>query len=109
MALLTEFRVNHSTIPEGMYCYALRHKEGFGLPCTIENNVKVDYFGAVIVAEPLDFGDKDYMYVGYDDFTGEHLIVSKYTEKMETEEIFEYNSFHYVPVWSFNQEEKEMS
>lgn len=79
-----------------------------------EQNVAVNYFGAVIVTAPFDFGNEDYMPVSYEDFgfTGEHLTLSEYAEKMEkfqSEGIFEYNGFHYVPVRSFNQEEKDMS
>lgn len=114
MALFTEVRVDKDTIPDGMYCYDLRHGDDDGMPCTIEQNVTVNYFGAVIVSVPFDFGNEDYVPVSYDDFgfTGEHLTVSEYAEKMErfqSEGIFEYNGFHYVPIRSFNQEEKDMS
>lgn len=114
MALFTEVRVDKDTISDGMYCYDLRHGDDNGMPCTIEQNVTVNYFGAVIVSVPFDFGNEDYVPVSYDDFgfTGEHLTVSEYIEKMEKfqlEGVFEYNSFHYVPVQSFNQEEKDMS
>lgn len=84
------------------------------MPCTIEQNVSVNYFGAVIVSVPFDFANKDYVPVSYDDFgfTGEHLMVSEYVEKMaqfKSEEIFEYDGFRYVPVRSFNQEEIDMT
>lgn len=109
----TELCVDKDTIPFGMYCYDLRHGDD-GLPYMIKLNVIVNYFGAVIVSVPFDFGNKDYVSVSYDDFgfTGEHLMVSEYAERMERfqlEKIFEYNGFHYVPVRSFNQEEKDMS
>lgn len=114
MALFTELRVNKDTIPYGMYCYALRYGDDDGMPCTIEQNVIVNYFGTVIVSVPFDFENKDYIPVNYDDFgfTGEHLTISEYVEKMEKfqlEGVFEYNGFHYVPVRSFNQEERDMS
>ncbi len=114
MALFTELRVDKDTIPDGMYCYALRHGDDDGMPCTIEQNVTDNYFGAVIVMVPFDFGDEDYVPVSYDDFgfTGEHLTVSEYAVKMEkfqSEGIFEYNGFHYVPLRSFNQKEIDMS
>lgn len=53
------------------------------------------------------------MPVSYDnfEFTGEHLTVSEYAEKMEqfkSKGIFEYNGFHYVLVRSFYQEEIDM-
>lgn len=114
MALFTELRVDKDTIPDGMYCYALRHGDDEGMPCTIEQNVAVNYFGAVIVTVPFDFGNEDYVPVSYDDFgfTGEHLTVSEYSAKMEkfqSEGIFEYNGFHFVPLRSFNQKEIDMS
>jgi hypothetical protein len=114
IALFTELRVDKDTIPDGMYCYDLRHGDDEGMPCTMEQNVAVNYFVAVIVTAPFDFGNEDYMPVSYEDFgfTGEHLTLSEYAEKMEKfqpEGIFEYNGFHYVPVRNFNQEEKDMS
>lgn len=114
IALFTELRIDKDTVPDGMYCYALRHGDDDGMPCTIERSVKVNYFGAVIVSVPFDFGNEDYISVSYEDFgfTGEHLTVSEYAEKMEKFQsggVFEYNGFHYVPIRSFNKEEKEMS
>lgn len=114
MALFTELRVDKDTIPDGMYCYALPHGGDDRMPCTIEQNVTVNYFGAVIVSVLFDFGTEDYVPVSYDDFgfTGEHLTVGEYAKKMErfqSEGIFEYNGFNYVPLRSFNQEEIDMS
>lgn len=84
MALFTEVRVVKGTILDGMYCYDPRHGDNDGIPCTIEQNVAVNYFVAVIVSVPFDFGNEDYVPVSYDDFgfTGEHLTVSEYAEKM---------------------------
>lgn len=113
-ALFTDLRVEQGTVPDGMYCYALRHGDDDVFPCTVEEQVKVNYFGAVLLAEPLDFGGKDSIPVGYEDFgfTGERLNTRQFMEKMErfrTEGVFEYNGFHYLPVRTFNQEEKDMS
>lgn len=74
----------------------------------------VNYFGALTVSKSFEFGDKDYIAAGYDDFwsTEEHLTIREYMEKIKSskaQEIFEYNGFHYVAVRTFNQEEKDMS
>ena len=47
----TELRVDQKTVPEGMYCYELRHGDDDGFPVSIEGSVRVNYFGAVILAE----------------------------------------------------------
>ena len=60
MALFMELRVNKDTIPVGMYCYDLRHGDDDGMPCTIEQNVIVNYFGAVILSVLFDFRNEDY-------------------------------------------------
>lgn len=114
IALFTELRVDKDTVPEGMYCYALRHGDDDRMPCTIERKVGVNYFGAIIVSEPFEFENKDYIAVSYDDFwfTEEHLKISEYAEKIkqfQSKEVFEYNGFHYMPVRSFNQKEEDMS
>ena len=113
-ALFTDLRVEQGTVPDGMYCYALRHGDDDGFPCTIEEQVKVNYFGAVLLAEPLDFGGKDHIPVGYEDFgfTGERFNARQFMEKMErfkTEGVFEYNGFHFIPVRKFDQKERDMS
>lgn len=56
MALFTELRVDKNTIRDGMYCYELWHGDDDGMPCTIEQNVSVNYFGAVIMSVLFDFG-----------------------------------------------------
>ena len=36
VVLFTELRVGKETIPEGMYCYVMRHGDDGRMPCTIE-------------------------------------------------------------------------
>ena len=113
-ALFTDLRVEQGTVPDGMYCYALRHGDDDGFPCTVEEQVTVNYFGAVLLAEPLDFGGKKQIPVGYEDFafTGEHLTAGQFMEKMgrfKSEGVFEYNGFHFRPVRSFDRKEGGMS
>lgn len=114
LALFTDLRVDKETVPDGMYCYALRHGDDFGIPCSIEEKVAVNYFGAILTTEPFDFENRRYIEVKYEDFafTGEHLNIRQFKEKMErmkAGEIFEYQGFHYQPVRSFNRQERDMS
>lgn len=114
LALFTGLRPDKKSIPDGVYCYALRHGDDGGMPCSIEKSVAVNYFGTVVTTEPFDFGDKDYIPVKYDDFgfTGERLSIEQFVEKinkLETETVFEYQGLHYMPVRRFNQEERNMS
>ena len=83
-ALFTDLRVEQGTVPAGMYCYALRHGDDDSFPCTVEEQVTVNYFGAVLLAEPLDFGGKKQIPVGYEDFafTGERMNARQFMEKM---------------------------
>lgn len=54
--LYTICRVDRETLPEGWYCYDLRH-EDHGDFCTLENHVFVDHAGSVIVKDPIDIPD----------------------------------------------------
>lgn len=67
-ALFTGRRVDRATVPEGLYCYSLRHGGDMGFPVSIEEKVAVDYFGAVLTAEKFEFGNMDYLPLGYEDF-----------------------------------------
>lgn len=114
LALFTGLRPDKKPIPDGVYCYALRHGDDSGMPCSIEKSVAVNYFGTVVTTEPFDFGNKDYIPVKYDDFgfTGERLSIEQFVEKinkLKKEEAFEYHGLHYMPVRKFNQEEQNMS
>ena len=99
-ALFTGLRPDKNSIPDGMYIYALRHGDDFGIPCSIEKNVAVNYFGTVVTAEPFDFEDKDYIPVKYDDFgfTGECMDVLQFAEKMNKFKTGEVQEYCDIPV-----------
>ena len=52
-ALLSDWRVDASLLPEGMYHYDLRHGDGWGTPITLENHVRVNFFGTLLMTEPV--------------------------------------------------------
>jgi len=59
--LFTPLRIDRATVPDGFYCYDLRHADNDSIACTIENNVLVNYFGTILSEEPFDFGKNDYI------------------------------------------------
>ena len=84
----TELRVDKETVPEGMHCYELRHGDDDGVPVSVEENVRVNYFGAVILAEELELGEDKTLQFGYEDFgyTGEQVYLSQVQGKKPEEQ-----------------------
>ena len=75
----TELRVDKETVPEGMHCYELRHGDDDGFPVSVEESVRVNYFGAVLFTEALELGEEKALQFGYDDFafTGDQMYLSQ--------------------------------
>lgn len=75
----TELRVDKETVPEGMHCYELRHGDDDGFPVSVEESVRVNYFGAVLFTEALELGEEKALQFGYEDFafTGEQMYLSQ--------------------------------
>lgn len=72
--LLSEFRVDHKEDTEGKFLYDIRHSdEDSGEPSTLECNVIVNWFGTLIVDNPieeLENGSKEFLEIidyGYDE------------------------------------------
>ncbi|MBO5033749.1 MAG: hypothetical protein J6D08_18075 [Lachnospiraceae bacterium] len=84
-ALFTELRVDKSTIPEGVFCYALRHGDDDSYPATLENGVSVNYFGSVLLTEEIELDEMKMRSVGYEDFgyTGEEMKLSDFMEQQK--------------------------
>lgn len=76
--LFTKFRVDPATVPEGVYCYELRHGDDDSFPATIEKKVVVNYFGAILLTKEL-LKEEDYISLTYDNFsfTGETMTVQQ--------------------------------
>ena len=134
-ALFSNGRVDQDKLPEGLYAYDLRGGDDDpGAPVTVENRVVVNHAGSVILSEPLDFGEADYLALGEDmNFTGgeatlKHFFEQTHPEKVKkdrnTEEVEAEsvsfavccyygietgeNSFGYIASWSDGMELKEL-
>lgn len=134
-ALFSNGRVDRDKLPEGLYAYDLRGGDDDpGAPVTVENRVVVNHAGSVILSEPLDFGEADYLALGEDmNFTGgeatlKHFFEQTHPEKVKkdrnTEEVEAEsvsfavccyygietgeNSFGYIASWSDGMELKEL-
>lgn len=79
----TELRVDKEIVPEGMHCYELRHGDDDGFPASVEESVRVNYFGAVLFTETLELGEEKALQIGYEDFafTGEQMYLAQVQEK----------------------------
>ena len=92
-ALFSNSRITPKDIPQGLYCYDLRHSDDGDRFCTVEPRVAVNHGGSVITDEPLDFGEKGYIAFTEDtepNFLGQELTIAEYmrgefeqTEAME--------------------------
>ena len=86
-------RLTDADIPEGLYCYHLRHSDDGGKFCSVEPRVGVNHGGSVILKEPLDFGESGYIPLDEEtspNFSGEKENFSDFlsaTSPQETEEI----------------------
>lgn len=83
----TELHVDKETVPEGMHCYELRHGDDDGFPVSVEESVRVNYFGAVLFTEALELGNEKALQFGYEDFgyTGEQMYLSQVIGGQEPE------------------------
>lgn len=80
-ALFSNDRITPKDIPEGLYCYDLRHSDDGDRFCSVEPNVAVNHGGSVITDIPLDFGDKGYISLTEDtepNFLSEDLTIAEY-------------------------------
>lgn len=84
-ALFTELRVDNNTVPEGVFCYALRHGDDDSYPATLENSVRVNYFGSVLLTEEITLDEMKMRSVDCEDFwyTGEEMKLSDFMEKQK--------------------------
>ena len=83
----TELRVDKETVPEGMYCYELRYGDDNRYPVSVEESVRVNYFGAVLFTEALELGKEKARQIEYADFgyIGGQRYLSQITGGQEPE------------------------
>lgn len=53
--LLSEERIDKTTVPKGLYCYDIRHSDySWNSPVTIENYVLVNWYGSILCKAPIE-------------------------------------------------------
>ena len=88
-ALFTNARLTDADIPQGLYCYHLRHSDDGGRFCSVEPRVGVNHGGSVITKEPIDFGMEGYIPFTEDtepNFTGEEQTFGEFLRSNEPQE-----------------------
>lgn len=54
LALFSSGRIQKDSVPEGFYCYEVRHDdECMGIPCELSFHILVNFWGTVISKVPL--------------------------------------------------------
>ena len=89
--VFTELRVDKDSLPAGVNCYELRHGEDDSYPAALEENVRINYFGAVLMTDKVDLGQEGYASLSHEDFcfTGEALTMLEYRANyLEEPELF---------------------
>lgn len=60
-ALFANDRLTDADVPQGLYCYHLRHSDEGSRFCSLEPKVVVNHGGSVLMKEPIDFGEQGYL------------------------------------------------
>ena len=70
MALFSSGRIQKDSVPEGFYCYEVRHDdEGRGIPCELSAHILVNFWGTVISRVPLIQENKCRRYIEDEDWS----------------------------------------
>ena len=88
-ALFTNGRLTDADIPQGLYCYHLRHSDDGRRFCSVEPKVDVNHGGSVITKELLDFGTEGYISFTEDtepNFTGKEQTLGEFLRSDEPQE-----------------------
>lgn len=92
--LFTSERIDRDCVPEGLYCYDIRHDdECSGDMVELKDYILVNHWGTVLSAKPFEprefegrmFSSKEGIVIGDEDYnyTGDEMTVSEYIEKYE--------------------------
>lgn len=69
--LFTDWRIDRSTIPDGLHLYEVRHTDDdWGAPCQLGHRIVVNFYGSIVSNQPiqlppdglLDFNGRDFQY-----------------------------------------------
>lgn len=88
--LFSNASLTDADIPEGLYCYHLRHGDDGGKFCSVEPRAGVNHGGSVILKEPLDFGESGYIPLDEEtspSFSGERENFSEFLDGASLQEI----------------------
>lgn len=83
-ALLADWRVNTSHLPEGIYHYDLCHGDDWGTPVTLENHVEINFFGTLLMNEPVQIPAEGCLHLSDDSLDyldGEYLSISDFQKE----------------------------
>lgn len=82
-ALFTEQRVDKNTIPEGVFCYALRYGNDDSYPTVAGNGMGGNYFGSVLLTEEITSDGIKMRPAGHEDilYTGKEMKLSDFMER----------------------------
>jgi hypothetical protein len=70
LALFSSGRIQKDSVPEGFYCYEVRHDdEGRGIPCELSAHILVNFWGTVISRVPLIQENKCRRYIEDEDWS----------------------------------------
>jgi len=100
-ALFSNGRVDRNDLPDGIFCYDLRHGDrDDSIPCTMEAYVAVNHFGTILCK--TDFGLREwgeYIKVGYNkspNFLGDDMTLDEY-RALQTESDLRLPKVHRLP------------
>ena len=69
-ALFSAGRIQKDSVPDGFYCYEIRHDdEGRGIPCELSAHILVNFWGTVISRVPLIQENKCRRYIEDEDWS----------------------------------------
>lgn len=69
LALFSSGRIQRESVPEGFYCYEVRHDdECMGSPCELSSHVLVNFWGTVISKVSLINKGEERRYIGTEDW-----------------------------------------
>lgn len=64
-AILTECRIDRTTIPTQLHLYEIRHEdEDWGRPCQLARGILVNFYGSLLTRQPIELPDSGYL--GFD-------------------------------------------
>ena len=87
-ALFIEERIEKEGIPEGLFCYDIRHNdEDQGIGCEIANHVRVNFWATVITKEESPMKDGSCFLQDAIDFQGYSLSVEDFMKEQSQEQI----------------------